>query len=162
MCSLTYPYKALHVLPALCGVLYAVLAHSVYIIVLLLWVILLWVFSSYLVEKAVPLEDRQVAMSLLLELTLQRGTLSHILEALLLLLCLSDLPLSTPDKNRPDHKEVEEGVKGGPHRMERSSDQEDIFPLVLFLRRLASIPTPVPPFPYLKPGQEAQVGAVFS
>lgn len=110
----------------------------------------------------VPLEDRQVAMSLLLELALQRGTLSHILEALLLLLRLSDLPPFTPDKNRRAHKMEEEDVKGAPHGMDRSSDEADFFPLVSFLRRLASIPTPAPPYPHIKAGQEVQVGVVFS
>ena len=116
-------------------------------------------FSSYLEEKMVPLEDRQVAMSLLLELILQRATLSHILDAILLLLRLSDFAPCTPDKNKRAHKMEEEPSKGRAHRMDQESDEPDFFPLVSFLRRLASIPTPSSPFLSLKGGQDSQVGA---
>ena len=40
-------------------------------------------------QKNVPLKDRQMALALILELALQRGTLQQILEAVLLLLRLS-------------------------------------------------------------------------
>ena len=118
------------------------------------------IYSSYLMEKVVPLKDRQAAMCLLLELTLQRGTLSHILEGLLLLLRLSYLIPST-DKNRRACKVDKEGVKGDPQGMEQSADEEELFPLVLFLRRLASIPISVPNNPHLKAGQETQVGVAL-
>ena len=42
-------------------------------------------------EKGVPLHDRHMALALLLELALQRGTLQHILDTVLLLLRLSEL-----------------------------------------------------------------------
>ena len=53
--------------------------------------------------KGIPLHDRQTALALLLELTLQRGTLQHLLDAVLLLLQLSEVTGST-------HK----GEVGGP------------------------------------------------
>ena len=105
----------------------------------------------------IPLGDRQVAMSLLLELALQRGTLNHILDALLLLLRLLDMPYSTADKNKCCHKsKKEEGkeqfqVQGG----QRPESGEMSFPLVPFLRRLNSIPTPLSP--YQSPKREKEV-----
>ena len=40
--------------------------------------------------KSVPLADRQLALSLLLELSMQRGTLQHLLAAISLILQLAD------------------------------------------------------------------------
>ena len=45
--------------------------------------------------KGIPLHDRQTALALLLELTLQRGTLRYLLDAVLLLLQLSEVAGST-------------------------------------------------------------------
>ena len=94
----------------------------------------------------IPLGDRQIAMSLLLELALQRGTLSHILDALLLLLRLSDTPPFATDKNRRLHKSEEEEEKEG-RGMRELKASEMSFPLVPFLRRLSCICTPPSPFP---------------
>lgn len=121
----------------------------------------------------IPLVDRQVAMSLLLELALQRGTLSHILDAILLLLCLSNMPSFGADKNSRPPKS-EDGVKvespsggrtgegggggGGQEgrggRSWRHEGRQMSFPLVHFLRRLGSISTPPSPYPSLKDVQE--------
>ena len=103
----------------------------------------------------IPLGDRQVAMSLLLELALQRGTLSHILDAVLLLLRLSDMPSFGADKNRRLLKAEDEGKAESPS-VEREERGERSFPLVPFLRRLSTIPTPLPPYPTLKGAQEVR------
>lgn len=123
-------------------------------------------------------------MSLLLELALQRGTLSHILDAILLLLCLSNMPSFGADKNSRPPKS-EDGVKvespsggrtgegggggGGQEgrggRSWRHEGRQMSFPLVHFLRRLGSISTPPSPYPSLKDVQEvgcAWAGVVFS
>ncbi len=42
--------------------------------------------------KSIPLEDRQLALALILELALQRGGLQHLLDAVLLLLAMSGMP----------------------------------------------------------------------
>ncbi len=107
----------------------------------------------------IPLGDRQTAMSLLLELALQRGTLSHILDALLLLLRLSDMPSFAGDKNRRLHKSVAEeekedlGGEGGGGRRRGEEGSATSFPLVPFLRRIGSIPTP-PSLYTTRKGQE--------
>ena len=106
----------------------------------------------------VPLDDRQVAISVLLELTLQRATLSHILEAVLLLLQLSDLAPSAPDKNRRAHKLDEKPTKGRSQEFdEQESDHLTVYPLASYLRRLAAIPTPSPPSPRPNEGHDIQV-----
>jgi len=117
--------------------------------------------SSYLEGKMVPLDDRQVAISVLLELTLQRATLSHILEAILLLLQLSDLTPSTPDKNRRAHKLEEEPTKGRCQGLEQE-DRLTFYPLASYLRRLAAIPSPSPPSPRLNEAQDIQVSSFSS
>lgn len=95
-------------------------------------------------------------MSLLLELSLQRGTLSHILDAILLLLRLSDLPA---DKNRrvpkSDGEEKAESLSG----REDQEVNEKNFPLVPFLHRISTIPTPPTPYLSLKAPQEVSVPA---
>ena len=105
-------------------------------------------------RKLIPLGDRQVAMSLLLELSLQRGTLSHILDAILLLLRLSHLPA---DKNRrvpkSEGEEKAESLSGG----EDQEVNEKNFPLVPFLRRISTVPTPPTPYLSLKAPQEVSV-----
>lgn len=93
-------------------------------------------------------------MSLLLELSLQRGTLSHMLDAILLLLRLSHLPA---DKNRrvpkSEGEKKAESLSGG----EDQEVNEKNFPLVPFLRRISSIPTPPTPYLSLKAPQEVSV-----
>lgn len=44
--------------------------------------------SSTVVKSAVPLRDQQTALAILLELAIQRGSLGHLLRAVLLLLGL--------------------------------------------------------------------------
>ena len=114
----------------------------------------------------VPLGDRHIAMSLLFELALQRGTLSHILDAILLLLHLSSMPAAGTDKNQKlsksqDEAKGEEFVMsgGGGARGRRAEEKgsEVGFPLVPFLRRLSTIPTPPSPYPSLKGVQEVGV-----
>lgn len=106
----------------------------------------------------VPLGDRQVAMGLLLELALQRGTLSHILDAILLLLRLSDMPSFGADKNRRVTKSQEEGKaeSSSSGRVGQEREERKV-PLVPFLRRLSSIPTPPSPYLALKGVQEVSV-----
>lgn len=96
--------------------------------------------------KGVPFEDRQAALGLLLELALQRGTLQHVLDAVLLLLRLSD----AASKNRPRFVKSEEDVPrkrppgggGGWDDYGLTSGDEITCPLVPFLRRLGGIKTP--------------------
>ena len=81
-----------------------------------------------------------------MELSLQRGTLQHILESVLLLLRLSELT----DKNIKLNVKCEEDVK-----QKRPLDYDVIsgeggYPLVPFLRRLSGIPTPPCPQPGTK------------
>ncbi len=104
-----------------------------------------------------------MAISLLLELTMQRASLSHILDAILLLLHLSDVGPCVPDKNKRAHKveEEEEQLKGRAHRVRRESGEAEIFRLVSFLRRLASIPTPSLPPLWLKAGEDIEVSVQF-
>lgn len=78
-----------------------------------------------------------------MELSLQRGTLQHVLESVLLLLRLSE----SCDKNQKLNVKCEEDVK-----QKKPPDYDVIggeggFPLVPFLKRLGSIPTPPSPQP---------------
>ena len=93
-------------------------------------------------EKGIPLEDRQAALSLLLELALQRGTLSHILDSVLLLLRLSGVPDNARNINM-----AEEVKKKLPPEFQRQRppSAETSYPLLPFLRRLNQVPTPVSP-----------------
>ena len=92
--------------------------------------------------KGIPFEDRQAALGLLLELALQRGTLQHMLDSVLLLLRLSD----AASKNRPRFEKSEDDVprKRPPERDDYglTSGDEVTCPLVPFLRRLGGIQTP--------------------
>lgn len=97
-------------------------------------------------EKVIPLGDRQLAMSLLLELALQRGTLSHLLDAILLLLRLSDLPPFGADKNRRLQKEEGKEACLSEGRGQGWEENETSFPLVTFLRRLGGVETAPCPF----------------
>ena len=112
-------------------------------------------FSSSLeVEKVIPFADRQLGMNLLLELALQRGTLSHLLDAILLLLRLSNMPPFGADKNRrlPKEGRKEACLFGGGGQREEGG--ETSFPLVPFLRRLGGVATPACPYSSLKGPQE--------
>ena len=85
--------------------------------------------------KYVPLCDRQLTLSVLLELALQRATLSAMLNAVLLLMTLSPerLPVS-----KEEHKEInwqEEQVKDN----ESSADALVEAPLSKLLQRVANI-----------------------
>ncbi len=93
-------------------------------------------------EKGIPLVDRQAALSLLLELSLQRGTLSHILDSVLLLLQLSGIPDNARNINTTD--EVKEKL---PPDFEATEQEvgETSYPLLPFIRRLQQIPTPPSP-----------------
>ena len=101
-------------------------------------------------------------MNLLFELSLQRGTLSHLLDAILLLLHLSNMPVASgTDKNKRLSKSQEEG--SGKEEFLSSPGREGEggevgFPLVPFLRRLSTIPTPQSPYPSLKGMQEVTIG----
>lgn len=95
--------------------------------------------------KGIPFEDRQVALGLLLELALQRGTLQHMLDSVLLLLRLSE----AASKNRPRFVKSEDD-DDVPRKRPRG-DQDDYgltsgdkitCPLVPFLRRLSGIKAP--------------------
>ncbi len=118
--------------------------------------------SSHLEGKVIPLGDRHIAMTLLFELALQRGTLSHILDAILLLLHLSAMPPSSTVKNKRLSKSSQEEGKeeefllsgGGAGGRGEEEGSEVGFPLVPFLRRLSTIPTPQSPYPSLKGVQE--------
>lgn len=79
----------------------------------------------------VPLEDRQKALSLLLELSLQRGTLYHILDCILLLLYLAD---KATRSNELLKTELDKEPPLPP-------EEELNYPLVPFLRRISNIPT---------------------
>ena len=93
-------------------------------------------------EKGIPLEDRQAALSLLLELSLQRGTLSHILDSVLLLLRLSGVPDNARNiKTAGEVKEKHPSDSGSPRR----EPVETSYPLLPFLRRLDQVPTPLRP-----------------
>ena len=87
-------------------------------------------------KKSIPLHDRQLALSLLLELVLQRGTLEHMLDTTLLL-----LRLTTHTKMEAVHK-----AEGKEEDCLPSNEDERVAPLVPFLRRLMMIPTPSSPF----------------
>ena len=92
--------------------------------------------------KGIPFEDRQAALGLLLELALQRGTLQHMLDSVLLLLRLSE----AATKNRPRFEKSEDDVprKRPPERDDYglTSGEEVMCPLVPFLRRLGGIKAP--------------------
>ena len=77
----------------------------------------------------IPLEDRQKALSLLLELALQRGCLQHILDCVLMLLQLAD-----------EGSRSNELLKADPTAA--TVDAEVSYPLVPFLRRVESIAKP--------------------
>jgi len=89
-----------------------------------------------------PLNDRQVSLSLVLELALQRGRLMHMLKALLLLLRLSDngnmyftSPTATATPVAMDDDKDDDNV---------TYDNEGMIsraPLVPILRRVGDIPT---------------------
>lgn len=83
-------------------------------------------------EKSVPISDRQRALSLLLELAMQRGTLQHILDAIILLLQLADKASKSNDHLKKPNGDVP--VQG--------KQEEACCPLVPFLRRIASVATP--------------------
>ena len=92
--------------------------------------------------KGIPFEDRQAALGLLLELALQRGTLQHMLDSVLLLLRLSD----AASKNRPRFVKSEDDVPRkrppGQDDYGLTSGDEITCPLVPFLRRLGAIKAP--------------------
>ena len=92
--------------------------------------------------KGIPFEDRQAALGLLLELALQRGTLRHMLDSVLLLLRLSD----AASKNRPRFVKSEDDVPRkrppGQDDYGLTSGDEITCPLVPFLRRLGGIKAP--------------------
>ena len=92
--------------------------------------------------KGIPFDDRQAALGLLLELALQRGTLQHMLDSVLLLLRLSE----AMTKNRPRFEKSEDDVprKRPPERDDYglTSGDEVMCSLVPFLRRLGGIKTP--------------------
>ena len=92
--------------------------------------------TKSLEKKSIPLHDRQLALSLLLELVLQRGTLEHMLGTSLLL-----LQLSAHVKMEAVHKDLSDGEDCIP-----SNEDERVAPLVPFLRKLMAIPTPSSPF----------------
>ena len=93
-------------------------------------------------EKGIPLEDRQAALSLLLELALQRGTLSHILDSVLLLLRLSGVPDNARNINMAEEVKKKLPPEFQPQRPPRA---ETSYPLLPFLRRLNQVPTPISP-----------------
>ena len=110
--------------------------------------VLLWLYPSlYSMKlgdggKGIPFEDRQAALGLLLELSLQRGSLQHMLDTVLLLLRLSD----AASKNRPRFMKSEDDVprKRPPGQEDYGlmSGDEVTCPLVPFLRRLGGIKVP--------------------
>ena len=93
-------------------------------------------------DKGIPFDDRQAALGLLLELALQRGTLQHMLDSVLLLLRLSE----AATKNRPRFEKSEDDVprKRPPERDDYglTSGDDVMCPLVPFLRRLGGIKAP--------------------
>jgi len=107
-------------------------------------------------RKNVPLEDRQTALALLLELALQRGTLQHILGAVLLLLQLSGSicryrcnKMQLKSEEEETEKKLPEYTKSPPPKSEYippSNENDRGYPLVPFLRRLGDIPTPQSPY----------------
>ena len=80
-------------------------------------------------EKKVPLEDRQKALSLLFELSLQRGTLPHIIDCILLLLHLADNASRSNERLKSEHEKEPTSLP----------EEELTYPLVPFLRRIAAI-----------------------
>lgn len=89
-------------------------------------------------KSIIPLNDRQLALSLLMELVLQRGTLEHMLDIVLLL-----LRLTTNTKMEAGHKDTPEGKEEGSIP---SNEDERVASLVPFLRKLMAVPTPTSPF----------------
>lgn len=87
-------------------------------------------------KDIVPLHDRQLALSLLMELALQRGTLEHMLDVVLLL-----LRLTANTKMEARHK-----PEGKEERSIPSNEDERVAFVVPFLRKLMAIPTPNSPF----------------
>ncbi len=84
--------------------------------------------------------DRQAALGLLLELSLQRGTLSHLLDSVLLLLRLSGVPDNARNINTT--AEVKEKLPPDFEPTEQEVAAETSYPLLPFLRRLRQVPTP--------------------
>ena len=91
-----------------------------------------------------PLKDRQVSLSLVLELAIQRGRLLYMLKALLLLLRLTDndnvyftspAATATTGSTDCDDKEDDDNVT---YDNEGTINQA---PIVTILRRVADIPT---------------------
>lgn len=76
------------------------------------------------------MKDRQKALSLLLELSLQRGMLQNILDCIILLLHIDD--------NATRSNEL---LKSEQNKQPVSPNEELNYPLVPFLRRIASIPS---------------------
>ena len=107
-------------------------------------------------QKNVPLKDRQMALALILELALQRGTLQQILEAVLLLLRLSGSTCRYYHSNQMQLKcEGEETLKKPPEygkgppecgNLPPSNEDQRCYPLIPFLRRIGDIPTPETPY----------------
>lgn len=79
-------------------------------------------------SDTIPFTDQHRALALLLELAVQRGTLSHLLDAVLLLLQLWD--------------------NGVQERDNRTSPRGTTAPLVPLLKRLQNIPNPKGVFPH--------------
>ena len=107
-------------------------------------------------QKNVPLKDRQMALALILELALQRGTLQQILEAVLLLLRLSGSTcryyhsnqVQLKCKGEETLKKPPEYAKGPPEcgNLPPSNEDQRCYPLIPFLRRLGDIATPETPY----------------
>lgn len=101
----------------------------VHFVVLFQFFYLLKTCCSFTRDKLeIPMEDRQKALLLLLELSLQRGCLQHILDCILLLLQLAD---EGSRSNEPLKANPAASVGGGVS-----------YPVVPFLRRLGSIMKP--------------------
>ena len=120
-------------------------------------------------HKSIPLEDRQTALALLLELALQRGTLQQILGAVLLLLQLSGSicryrcnKLQLKCEEEETKKKPPEYTKSPPkcEYVPPSNENDRGYPLVPFLRRLGDIPTP--PSPYVGFQKSDTVSSAFT
>lgn len=103
------------------------------------------------VEKGIPLEDRQAALTLLLELAIQRGTLRHILDVVLLLLKLSGIPDNL--RNRNTDERVKEKLPVEFQASRAIVATETSYPLLPFLRRLGGVPTPSCPMSMERSGE---------
>ena len=102
-------------------------------------------------EKTVPLGDCEKALSLLLELALQRGTLQHILDAILLLLQLADKASKSNELVKG-----EECRSSVPLSVDPKEDAS--YPLAPFLRRMGQIP--VPQLPNVEPSRSDAVSGL--